>query len=87
MQLISNLAYWMSPNVRNFANPSRLVEPRTFKMEYRNPVLYLTETGNFDVVCNYYYGVVPIYNTDNQIIDYQINDLDNSSGDYEIFLQ
>jgi hypothetical protein len=62
MQVISVLAYWMSPMVRDIYNPQRLTEPRMFLWQYNNNKLYYSETGWLDVTCSYDYQYIQQFN-------------------------
>jgi hypothetical protein len=86
MQVISVLAYWMSPMVRNIYSPDRLLEPRMFLYKYEPPMLYYTESGQFDVIANYDYLQVPTYDDNNNLLEMEIVGIEDSSN-YYVFLQ
>ncbi len=72
LTLLTSLGGLIAP----YYKPNReLVDPRTFVYEYRNPKLYLSENGTFDVVANYDY-VIKEERSDNILTDVEIEDIE-----------
>lgn len=79
MQVISVLAYWMSPLTRDIYSPNRIVEPRTFLHRYDKPCLRYSESGVFDVKCNYPYTLFKQYDDQRHLVDIEIEGITEDS--------
>lgn len=60
----------------NVAEQSILHEPRTFLWRYEAPILYVTETGTMDITAHFSYIKFEIFDSNGNIVDYDMEDLD-----------
>lgn len=89
MQIISVLAYWMSPMTRSMYSPDRLIEPRMLLPVYEKPKLYYSEVGPYDITAQYRYQKILVYGDSNdtdRLTDVNIVGIEDNDN-YYVLLQ
>jgi len=78
LNMIPWMAFYASPggaSTYNLGSPSRLVDPRVFITDYRRPVLYIAEIGQFDVFMAYPYSWIETRDVNKTLTEVDIPDM------------